>query len=345
MTGLYPEVEPYDHGRLDVGEGNLVYWEACGNPGGKPALVLHGGPGSGCTPGWRRYFDPDVYKIILFDQRGCGRSTPDAGDPSVDLASNTTHHLLADIELLRRRLGIDSWLVFGGSWGSTLGLAYAERHPAHVSEVVLFSVVTTGRREVEWVTREMGRVFPEQWSRFRDAVPADEREGSLVDAYARLLADPEPAVREAAARRWCRWEDTHVSLSSQHRHDERYDDERFVDERFVDERYNDERYNDQRYDDPVFRRRFARLVTHYWRHAAWLEDGILLREAGRLAGIPAVLVHGRLDVSGPSDIAWHLAQAWAGCDLILVDEAGHGSAEPGMTAALVMATNRFAARG
>jgi proline iminopeptidase len=314
---LYPEIAPYDHGLLEVGDANLVYWEACGNPVGKPALVLHGGPGSGCTPGWRRYFDPDVYRIILFDQRGCGRSTPDAGDPTVDLASNTIHHLLSDIELLRRHLGISSWLVFGGSWGSTLGLAYAEKHPDHVSEVVLFSVVTTGRREVEWVTRDMGRVFPEQWSRFRDAVPAERRSGSLVDAYARMLADPDPLVREEAALSWCAWEDTHVAVRSNHQ-------------------------PDPRYDDPSFRRRFARLVTHYWRHAAWLEDGILLRDAGTLAGIPAVLVHGRLDVSGPPDIAWHLAQAWPGCELVLVDEAGHGSGEPGMTEALLTATDRFA---
>ena len=317
MTGLYPNVEPFDHGWLDVGDGNLVYWEVCGNPGGKPALVLHGGPGSGCTPGWRRYFDPEAYKIILFDQRGCGRSTPDAADPAVDLSVNTTHHLLADIERLRGLLGIESWLVFGGSWGSTLGLAYAEKHPEHVSEVILFSVVTTGRREVEWVTREMGRVFPEQWARFLDNVPVRERDGSLAEAYARLLADADPVVRERAARRWCGWEDTHVSVAPQHR-------------------------PDPRYDDPLFRMRFARLVTHYWRHAAWLDDGVLLREAPRLAGIPAVLVQGRLDVSSPADIAWDLARSWPGCELILVDEAGHGSGQPGMTEALVRATDRFA---
>jgi proline iminopeptidase len=319
MVALYPEVEPYGHGLLDVGDANLVYWEVCGNPAGKPALVLHGGPGSGCTPGWRRYFDPDLYRIILFDQRGCGRSTPDAGDPEVDLATNTTHHLLADIERLRRHLRIDRWLVFGGSWGSTLALAYAEKYPDHVSEAVLFSVVTTGRREVDWVTREMGRVFPEQWSRFRDGVPEDQRDGNLVEAYARLLADPDPAVREEAALRWCAWEDTHIAVSTHHR-------------------------ADPRYDDPAFRVRFARLVTHYWRHAAWLEDGLLLREAGKLAGIPAVLVHGRRDVSGPPDIAWQLAQAWPGCELVLVDEVGHGSGEPGMTAALTGATDRFASR-
>jgi proline iminopeptidase len=319
MLALYPEVEPYDQGLLDVGDANHVYWEACGNPIGKPALVLHGGPGSGCTPGWRRYFDPDVYRIILFDQRGCGRSTPDAGDPAVDLTSNTTHHLLADIERLRRHLRIDRWLVFGGSWGSTLGLAYAERHRDHVSEVVLFSVVTTGRREVEWVTRDMGRVFPQQWSGFRDAVPEDQRDGSLVEAYARLLADPNPFVREEAARHWCAWEDTHVSISSHHR-------------------------PDPRYEDPLFRMRFARLVTHYWRHVAWLEEGILLREARTLIGIPGVLVQGRLDVSGPPDVAWHLAQAWPGCELLLVDEAGHGPGEPGMTEALIGTTDRLASR-
>ena len=318
MVALYPEVEPCDHGLLDVGDANLVYWETCGNPLGKPALVLHGGPGSGCAPGWRRYFDPGLYRIIQFDQRGCGRSTPDAGDPATDLTTNTTHHLLADIERLRRHLRIDSWLVFGGSWGSTLGLAYAERHPDHVSAVVLFSVVTTGHREVEWVTREMGRVFPEQWSRFRDGLPEGQRDGSLVEGYARLLDDPDPAVREEAALRWCAWEDTHVAVSPHH-------------------------LPDPRYHDSQFRMRFARLVTHYWRNAAWLEDGILLREAEKLAGIPAVLVQGRLDVSGPPDIAWKLAQAWPGCELVLVDEAGHGAGEPGMSAALVAATDRLGA--
>jgi proline iminopeptidase len=238
LVELYPEIEPYDHGLLDVGDANLVYWEACGNPDGRPAIVLHGGPGSGCTPGWRRYFDPDAYRIILFDQRGCGRSTPDASDPDVDLTTNTTHHLLADIERLRRRLRIDKWLLFGGSWGSTLGLAYAERHPEHVSEVVLFSVVTTGRRETEWVTRDLGRVFPEQWSRFRDAVPAEQRDGSLVEAYAHLLDDADPGVREKAALDWCAWEDTHVTVHSDH-------------------------HPDPRYDNPAFRMRFARLVTHW----------------------------------------------------------------------------------
>ena len=319
MSALYPEVEPYEQGMLDVGDGNLVSWETCGNPAGKPAVVLHGGPGSGCTPGWRRFFDPAAYRIVLFDQRNCGRSTPHASDPRVDLAANTTHHLLADIERLRRHLGVDRWLIFGGSWGSTLGLAYAEAHHQRVSEVVLFAVVTTTHREVEWVTRAMGRLFPAAWAHFRDGVPAADRDGSLVEAYGRLLHDPDPAVREQAAADWCAWEDTHVSLQPGHR-------------------------PSPRYRDPAFRMAFARLVTHYWRHAAWLEDGVLQREAKTLSGIPGVLVQGRLDVSGPPDIPWSLAQAWPDAEFVLVDEAGHGAGDPGMDGALIAATDRFAAR-
>lgn len=317
MGGLYPEIEPYDHGMLDVGDGHHVYWETCGNPAGKPVVVLHGGPGSGCTPRWRRFFEPRRYRIVLFDQRGCGRSTPLASDPTVDLSSNTTHHLLADIEQLRALLGVERWQVFGGSWGSNLGLAYAQSRPERVSELVLFSVVSGTSREVEWITRDMGRIFPAEWARFRDGVPPAERDGNLPDAYSRLLRDPDPAVRARAAKDWCAWEDVHVSVRAAHR-------------------------PDPRYDDPTFRMVFARLVTHYWRHAAWLEDGILLREAGKLAGIPGVLVHGRLDVSSPPDIAWELARAWPDAELVLVDDAAHGAGEPGMTEALLAATDRFA---
>jgi proline iminopeptidase len=314
--GRYPEIEPYDHGMLDAGDGNLLYWETCGNPHGKPAVVLHGGPGSGCGRGVRRYFDPDAYRIVLFDQRGCGRSTPHASDPAVDLATNTTGHLIGDIERLREHLGVERWLVFGGSWGTTLGLAYAQRHPARVSELVLLSTVMTTHREVAWVTRDMGRVFPAEWARFRDGVPPADRDGNLAEAYARLLHDPGPAVRERAARDWCAWEDTHVRLLPGYE-------------------------PDPRYRDPVFRMVFARLVTHYWRHAAFLDDGVLLREAGRLAGIPGVLVHGRLDVSGPPDVAWRLAQVWPDAELVLLEGGGHGSG-PGMSDAVVAATDRFA---
>ena len=318
MSELYPEIEPYEHGMLDVGDGNLVYWETCGNPAGKPALVLHGGPGSGCTPGWRRYFDPAAYRIVLFDQRGCGRSTPHASDPQVDLATNTTHHLLADIELLRRQLGIDRWLLIGASWGSALGLVYAETYPERVSEIVLFSVVSNTHREVEWITRDMGRVFPAEWERFRDGVPPADRDSNLADAYARLLHDADPAVREQAAINWCAWEDTHVSLVPGHQ-------------------------PSARYRDPVFRMAFARLVTHYWRSAGWLEDGFILQNAHKLAGIPGVLIQGKLDVSGPPDVAWNLTKRWPGCEFILIDDAGHGSGDS-TSEAIIAATDRFATR-
>jgi proline iminopeptidase len=314
---LYPAIEPYAHGWLNAGDGQRIYWEPCGNPAGKPAVVLHGGPGSGCTPGWRHYFDPEAYRIVLFDQRGYGRSIPHASNLAVDLATNTTARLIADIELLRQYLEIDRWLVFGASWGSTLGLAYAENFPERVSEIVLFSIVTTTPREVEWVKRDMGRLCPAEWARFRDGVPASARDGSLAAAYSQILEGPDPIAREQAAIDWCAWEDTHVSLVPGSWHDPRYEDTRC-------------------------RMAFARLGTHYWSHAAWLEDGALLREAHKLAGISGVLVQGRLDVSGPPDIAWHLAQAWPDAEFILIDDAGHGAGDTGMTDVLVAATDRFA---
>jgi proline iminopeptidase len=303
-------------GKLDAGDGQLIAWQTYGDRGAKPAVVLHGGPGSGSSPGWRRLFDLDSYCVVFFDQRGCGASTPDPADHRVDLSVNTTAHLIADIELLREELGIERWLVFGGSWGSTLGLAYAQRHPSRVSELVLFSVVTTSAREVEWVTRDMGRLLPEAWARFRDAVPAGERSGSLVDAYARLLADDDPAVREQAAVRWCRWEDAHVLgfLGGE---------------------------PDPRYEDARFRMRFARLVTHYWRHAGFLPDGALLSGVDRLSGIPGALVHGDADLSSPLDIPWALARAWRNCELIVVPGARHGLGHPGVDDALCGVLRRF----
>ena len=317
MPALYPPIEPYAHGTLDVADGNLVYWEACGNPQGKPALVLHGGPGSGCTPGMRRFFDPERYRAVLFDQRNCGRSTPHASDPATSLAPNTTPHLLADIEHLRMALEIDHWLVFGMSWGSTLALAYAESHPGQVSEIVLAAVTTTRREEIDWLYHGAGRFFPEAWERFREGVPPAERDGDLVEAYARLLDHPDPAVREAAAASWCAWEDAVVAT-------------------------NPEAGPNPRYADARFRMAFARIVTHYFRHNAWLEDGQLLREAGRLSGIPGVLIHGRLDISSPLSTAWELAQAWPGSELVIVERSGHSSAGPGMAEAIVAATDRFA---
>jgi proline iminopeptidase len=317
MAGLYPAIEPYANGLLDVGDGNLVHWEVCGNPDGKPAVVLHGGPGSGCTPEHRRFFDPDAYRIVLFDQRGCGRSTPHASDPATDLRTNTTQHLLGDLELLRGELRIDRWLVFGNSWGSTLALAYAQEHPDRVTALVLAAVTSTRRSEIDWLYHGAGRFLPEQWARFRAAVPEVDRGGDLVDAYHRLLEGPDEAVRERAARSWCDWEDAVVSLSP-------------------------EGGPNPRYDDPRFRMAFARLVTHYFSHRGWLEDGILLRRADRLWGIPGVMVHGRLDLSSPLITAWKLAQAWPDGELVILDGAGHSTADPGMVAAVLVATDRFA---
>jgi proline iminopeptidase len=318
MSALYPEIEPYDHGMLDVGDGNLVYWEVCGNPEGKPALVVHGGPGSGCAPVLRRFFDPAAYRVVLFDQRGCGRSTPHAGDPATDLSVNTTEHLLGDIERLRGLLGIDRWLVFGGSWGSVLGLLHAQRHPERVSELVLVGVATGRRAETELLTRGLGQYFPRAWERFRAGVPAAERDGDLAAAYARRLNDPDPAVRERAARDWCAWEEA-IDVPVR------------------------ERAGSQ-YEEPRFRQAFARLVTHYWSHGSWLEEGAVLRGAGALAGIPGVMVQGALDPGNLLGTPWQLAHAWPDGELVLVDEAGHGAGQAGMPEMLVAATNRFAAR-
>jgi proline iminopeptidase len=303
MVEYYPPVEPYDHGMLDVGDGNLVYWETCGNPDGKPALVVHGGPGSGCSTGARRGFDPDRYRVVLFDQRGCGRSRPHASDPATDMRYNTTEHLLSDMELLREHLGIDRWLLWGGSWGSTLILAYAERHPHRVSEIVIPSVTTTRRSEIDWLYRGVARFFPEEWERFRAGVPEADRDGDLVAAYARLMEHPDPLVRARAANDWCTWEDAVVSLEPNGRPNA---------------------YSDR---PPAAVLALVRICAHYFSHGAWLEEGALLRDAHRLAGIPGVLIHGRLDLSGPLRTAWELARAWPDATLVAISDSGHqGSA-------------------
>ncbi|GAB7036523.1 MULTISPECIES: prolyl aminopeptidase [Catenuloplanes] len=312
---LYPPIEPYASGMLDVGDGNHVHWEVCGNPEGKPALVVHGGPGSGAGEGWRRPFDPERYRIVLFDQRGCGRSTPHASDPATDMRHNTTAHLIADIELLRAHLGVDRWLLHGGSWGSTLALAYAQAHPERVSEIVIAAVTTTRRSEIDWLYRGVGRFYPEQWERFRDAGGGDD---DVVAAYARLTEDPDPTVREKATLDWCAWEDAVLS-------GEPGDAKNIYSER-----------------PPADRIAFVRICAHYFAHGAWLAEGQLIRDAGRLAGIPGVLIHGRLDLGGPLHTAWELHRAWPGAELQIVENAGHvGSAE---ARARVMDTlDRFAA--
>ncbi|MDH6131987.1 proline iminopeptidase [Kitasatospora sp. MAA4] len=319
MGELYPPIEPYEQGMLDVGDGNLVYWEVCGNPAGKPALVVHGGPGSGCGPGVRRYFDPERYRIVLFDQRGCGRSTPHASDPTTDLRQNTTWHLVADMEHLREHLGIDRWLLYGGSWGSTLTLAYAQTHPERVSEIVIAAVTTTRRSEIDWLYRGVGRFFPEQWERFLAGAPGTPRDGDLVGAYARLTGHPDPAVRERATADWCAWEDAVLSGET---------------------KGSSQPYGDR---PPAARLAMVRICSHYFAHGAWLEEGALLRDAGRLAGIPGVLVHGLLDLGGPPDTAWQLARAWPDAELITVADAGHLGGAATRTHVLA-ALDRFARR-
>jgi proline iminopeptidase len=304
---------------LDVGDGQQVYWELSGNPEGKPAVVLHGGPGGGSYPGQRRWFDPSAYRIIQFDQRGCGRSTPSVADPATELSHNTTEYLIGDMERLREHLEVDRWLVAGASWGVTLGLAYAERHPQRVSELIFISVTMTRASDVHWLYHEAGRFFPEEWARFRDGVPEAERDGDLVAAYDRLLNHhPDFALRAIAAKNWCDWEDAVVSL--------------------------EEGWTpNPRYANADFRMTFARLCAHYFSHAAWLGGGQLLGNADRLAGIPGVLVHGRFDLGGPPDVPWLLARAWPDAELHLVRTGHVGGGE--MMEALIAATDRFAARG
>jgi proline iminopeptidase len=272
-------------------------------------VFLHGGPGGGSYPGARRLFDPARFDIIQLDQRGCGRSTPLASAPDADLSANTTAHLIGDLEALRQHLGLERWAVVGMSWGTTLGLAYAVAHPGRVLGLVLALVTTTSRREVRWITEDVGRIFPEAWDRFLQFVPPRLRHLPLVDAYAELLFDPHPATREAAALSWCLWEDAHVSLTP-----------------------GPASTLAQR--EPAFRLGFARLVTHYWRHAAFLDDDQLLRQAPRLDGIPGALIHGRRDVSGPLETAWRLSRRWSGSRLIVLEDAGHGGGDGFMVALL-----------
>lgn len=313
----------HSSGLLDAGDGHQIFWEESGNPRGVPALYLHGGPGGTLgSGGYRTRLDPDVFRIIGLDQRGCGRSTPLVTATGYDLSQNTTPVLIRDIERLRKHLGVTRWLLNGVSWGSTLGLAYAQQHPQRVSGIVLMAVTTTSRWEVEWITETIGAVFPEAWDRLarhaEGADPAYERgRGRIVDAYARLMASPDPEVRDGATRAWADWEDHHVSLGS---HTVR---------------------RDPRWDDRDFRHGFVTLVTHYWSGDGFLEPPILAR-TDRLAGIPGTLIHGRGDVSGPLVTAWRVHKTWAGSELIIDEGEGHGG--PSMVEAMCLANSRHATR-
>jgi proline iminopeptidase len=309
--------EPYAHGMLDVGDGNQVYWETCGNPDGKPLVLLHGGPGQGCNERMRDSVDGQRYRIVLYDQRGCGRSTPSAADPATDMRFNTTAHLIADLELLRAHLGIDRWLLRGGSWGCTLALAYAQRYPHRVTEIVLSAITTTRHQEIDWLYGGLSRFFPAEHERFVAVAGTAE---NVVAEYDRLLGHPDRDVRTGAAAAWARWEVAALSLEPPAK--------------------------SSAFDGPVDDNLLAlvRICAHYYASYGWLPDGELIRNAGKLAGIPGVLVHGRRDLSCPVQTAYELANAWPGADLFICDQSGHrGSPAKGEYVRAALA--RFADQG
>ncbi|MFI6298636.1 prolyl aminopeptidase [Nonomuraea sp. NPDC050790] len=317
MRQLYPAIEPYDSGLLPVGDGNQVYWEVCGNPDGKPAVMLHGGPGGGCTDKHRRQWNPELYRIVLFDQRNCGRSRPHASDPAVSLEHNTTWNLVADMEKLREHLGIERWQVFGGSWGSALALAYAQKHPERTTELVLRGIFTLRPRELHWFYQEgASHLFPDLWEGFVAPIPAEER-GDLMAAFRRRLESSDPAVRVPAARAWAQWEGSTVTL--------------LPDPELVAE-FGEER----------MALAFARIENHFFTHGGWFEPEQLIRDVGKIRHLPAVIVQGRYDACTPMATAWDLHKAWPEADFHVVNDAGHASTEPGIVDRLVEATDRFA---
>jgi proline iminopeptidase len=318
MRTLYPPIQPYESGLLDVGDGQRIYWETSGNPAGRPVVFLHGGPGSGCSDDHRRQFDPSAYRIVLFDQRNCGHSVPGAANPAVSLETNTTPRLIADMERLREHLGVDRWQLLGGSWGSALALAYAQAHPKRVSAMVLRGVFTARRRELTWYYEKGGasRIFPDRWEEFVAPIPASERD-DLIAAYHRRLSGDDLFTRVRAARAWCRWEGSTVTL----RPDAGWaggfgaDDRRLVSS--------------------------ARIESHYFAHRCFLDEGSLIENVLRIRHIPCVIVQGRYDVCTPMVTAWELRRAWPEAMFDIVQDAGHVYTEPGILHRLIEATDRF----
>lgn len=308
---LYPALEPYRTGFLETSSVHRLYFEESGNPDGKPVVFVHGGPGGGTSADHRRFFDPAAYRIILFDQRGCGRSTPHAS-----IEENTTWHLVEDMEHLRARLGIDRWQVFGGSWGSTLALAYAQKHPQRVTELVLRGIFLLRREEIRWYYQEgASNIFPDAWERYLEPIPEAER-GDLVKAYHARLFHPDPAVRLPAARAWSMWEGATSRL--------------LVDPELI-----------ARLGEPYFAEAFARIECHYFVNEGFIEQGQLLRDAHLIAHIPCVIVQGRYDVVCPMRSAWDLSKALPAARLVIVPDAGHSAGETGITERLVEATDAF----
>jgi proline iminopeptidase len=292
--------EPFDAGWLSIEDGNELYWEQCGNPTGIPVLIVHGGPGSGCSTAMREWFDSHLARSILFDQRNCGRSRPHASDPAVALTKNTTGSLVADIESLRSFLGIDEWIVAGISWGTTLSLAYAEEWPNRVRGLLLVSLVTTSVDEVEWLTRGLANEYPDHWRTFVEVLPEGRRDGSIAAAFAELLDGTDGAAREKAAQAWCEWEDIIVSGNPDWR-------------------------PNPRYQDPRFRLGFARLVTHYFAHAGFLPEGALLDSLPLLAGTPGVILEGAHDAVSQWNRAESVHEGWPDSELWTDEASGHGA--------------------
>jgi proline iminopeptidase len=314
---MYPPIEPYASGLLEVGDGQQIYWEECGNPDGKPAVFLHGGPGGGLIPDFRRLHDPDRYRLVLLDQRGCGRSLPHASDPAADLSVNTTWHLVADVERLREARGIERWQVLGGSWGSALGLAYTEKYPERVTELILRGVFTLRRSELDfYYNGGAAQLFPERYAELLAPLGGWGFTGDVIAAYHDLLFDPDPAVHQPAAVAWSTWEAATITLEP-----------------------NEELIAD--FAESAFALAFARIENHYFVHGAWLAEGQLLAEAHRLQGIPGVILQGRYDVATPAITAYELHRAWPGSELLIAPVAGHAK-DDGLMAGLVAATDRFA---
>lgn len=313
VTWQYPPIEPYRTGRLKVSSVHELYFEESGNPQGKPVVFVHGGPGGGTEPLHRRFFNPERYRIILFDQRGCGQSTPHAC-----LEENTTWHLVEDMEKLRVHLGIDHWQVFGGSWGSTLALAYAQKHPRAVTELVLRGIFLLRKQEIDWFYQfGASEVFPDAWEPYRDAIPESERH-DYVSAYYKRLTSEDPAVRLAAARAWSLWEGRTSRLLPSPASDDHFGAENFA-------------------------LAFARIECHYFTNKGFFpEDGYLLKQIDAIRKIPAVIVHGRYDIVCPLTSAWDLHRAWPEAELIISPDAGHAAMEPANCRALIAATDRFA---
>ncbi len=312
LRNLYPPIEPYETGMLDVGDGHMVQYARCGTKGATPAVVLHGGPGGGKTPTQRRYFDPARYDVLLFDQRGCGGSTPHAG-----LEANTTWHLVADIERLRALCGVEKWVVFGGSWGSTLALAYAQTHPDRVSALILRGIYTVTKAELAWFYQQgVSQMFPDKWAAFEAPIPPDERH-DMIAAYHRRLTGGDMATQQEAALAWTLWEAGTITL-------------------LPDPALNCD------FSDPAFALAFARLENYYFSHECWLKEGQLIANAHLMHGIPGVIVHGRYDMPCPARYAFDLHRAWPEADFHLIEGAGHAATEPGIRDALIRATDRFA---